>query len=764
MAQQPRRMRNLAGAAGAWSARHRWPAIGLWIVFVIAAIAIGNAVGTTQTKGPAGEPGESGRGDRVLHAAGFDAHASELILVQSKTLTVNDAAFRAAINDTVEAVTATGQVQDVRSPLTSAGAGATTSDGHSALIRFDVRGDSDSADSRIAPVLTAVSHAQHAHPGTRIEEFGDASADKALSKALGGDLHRAEVLSLPITLVILFFAFGALVAALLPVGLAFTAFLAAAGLLAPLSKLIHTNQTASTVMLLVGMAVGVDYSLFYLRREREERRNGRSPKDALATAAATSGRSVLVSGLTVVVAMAGMFLAGDSTFSAVGEATILVVLVAVAGSVSVLPALLALLGDRVDRGRLWSRRRAAAAHPSARRGWWNTLVAGVLRRPVGSAAIAVLILVALAVPALGMRTASPGATDIPASLSIMQTYARIQQAFPGGAGPAKIVVQAPDVTAAPVADALKTLESRALASGQAQAPFTVEVNPSHTVAVASVGLIGNGTDGVSIHALNTLRHDLVPASFAGSGATWVGVTGQTAQSVDSSAQLRHALPLVIGFVLALAFLLLLFAFRSLVVPLLAIGLNLLSVAAAYGVLVLVFQHSWAQGILDFTSTGTIANWLPLFLFALLFGLSMDYHVFILSRIKELHDRGLSNEEAIHEGVRATAGVITSAAAVMVAVFAIFATLSQVSIKQAGVGLGAAVLVDATIVRTVLLPASMALLGERNWYLPRWLHWLPRIGGHVEPGGAENIVVEHGGTAPDEAPAARRLTGVTTYSE
>jgi putative drug exporter of the RND superfamily len=762
MAHQPRNMRNLAGGAGAWSARHRWTAVGLWLVFVFAAIAIGNVVGTTQTNGPSGEPGQAGRADRVLHAAGFDAHASELVLVQSKSLTVGNPAFRAAVNGTIDQINATGLVQDVRSPLTAMGAGATTSDGHSALIRFSVKGDSDTADSRISPVLAAVSRSQQSHPELRIEEFGDASANKALNKALGGDLRRAEVLSLPISLVILFFAFGALVAALLPVGLAFTAFLAAAGLLAPLSKLIHTNQTASTVMLLVGMAVGVDYSLFYLRREREERRSGHSPEQSLATAAATSGRSVLVSGLTVVVAMAGMFLAGDSTFSAVAEATILVVLVAVAGSVSVLPALLSLLGDRVDRGRLWSRRRkaVAVAYPGDSRGRWDAIVGSVLRRPARSAALAMVVLVALAIPALGMRTASPGATDIPASLPIMQTYARIQQAFPGGAGPAKIVVQARDVTAAPVTKALQTLQTRALASGEARAPFTIDVNPAHTVAVASVGLIGNGTDRLSSHALSTLRHDIVPAAFAGSGASWVGVSGQTAQSVDSSAQLQQALPLVTGFVLALAFLLLLFAFRSLVVPLLAIALNLLSVAAAYGVLVLVFQHSWAQGILDFTSTGTIANWLPLFLFALLFGLSMDYHVFILSRIKEGHDRGLDNAAAIREGVRATAGVITSAAGVMVAVFAIFATLSQVSIKQAGVGLGVAVLVDATIVRTVLLPATMAMLGERNWYLPGWLQWLPRVGRVA----TVNSLALQQQLPNDVRESSRRLAGISTFSE
>jgi RND superfamily putative drug exporter len=720
---EPRSKRNWAAAAGAWSSEHRGRAVAAWLAFVVIAMLVGQAIGTTKpTQGESG-PGDSGRADRILNAAGFADQASEVILVQSKTATVSSTEFQSAVKGTLAAIGRAPYVKNVRSPLDSAN-GAVSKDGHSALIQFDLTGDSDLTSKRITPVLDAVAHSQRAHPTLRIEEFGEASSDKALSKALGGDLSHAEVLSLPITLVILFFVFGALVAAVLPVGLAITAFLAAAGLLAPLSKIIHTDETASTVMLLVGMAVGVDYSLFYLRREREERRAGRSPKEALAIAAATSGRSVLVSGLTVIVAMAGMFLAGDATFSAVAEATILVVFVAVIGSVTVLPALLTLLGDKVDRGRLpWIGRRINRGGKG--QGAWGPLLTKVTRRPLVSGSLALLVLLALAIPALGMKTASPGATDIPAKLPIMQTYARIQQAFPGGAGPANIVVQARDVTSPAVTAALKSFEQRALATGQARAPFNVQISPDRTVAVASIGLVGNGTDAASVKALKTLRSKVIPAAFAGSGAAWVGVTGQTAGSVDFNKQLEHSMPLVIGFVLIFAFLLLLFAFRSLVVPLVAIGLNLLSVAAAYGVLVLVFQHSWAEGILNFTSTGNIANWLPLFLFALLFGLSMDYHVFILSRIREAHDGGQGTQAAVASGIRSTAGVVTSAAVVMVAVFAIFATLSQVSIKQVGVGLGVAVLIDATLVRAILLPAVMTLLGERNWYLPRWLEWLPQ---------------------------------------
>jgi uncharacterized membrane protein YdfJ with MMPL/SSD domain len=643
-----------------------------------------------------------------------------MVFVHSDRLTAADPAFRAAVGDAIRAIQATGQVQELESPLTAQAAGAISKDRHSALVRFKL-----AHDDKVQSVLDTVAGVQRAHPGLRVEEFGDASANKALDGAVGHDLSNARVLTLPITLVILLFAFGALVAAILPVGLAFTAYLAAAGLIGPFSHLIHVNDTSSEVMLLVGMAVGVDYSLFYLRREREERAAGESKPDALRIAAATSGRSVLVSGFTVIVAMAGMFLAGDATFNAIAEATILVVTVAMIGSITVLPALLSLLGDKVGRGRLpWISKRIQRIGIGRR--FWNGVLGGVLRRPAASALVSGGLLVALALPALGMRTALPAADDFPRSLPVMQTYDRIEKAFPGGADPASVVVSAPDVTAPQVTAALDRLKERALATGELRAPFSMRINPRHTVAVVSVGLVGTGTDKVSNHALQTLRHQIIPATVGAVPGAKVYVTGSTAGSYDFDQQMNRAMPLVVGFVLLLAFVLLLVAFRSMVVAITGILLNLLSVAAAYGLLVLVFQHTWAEGLLNFTSTGSIAAFLPLFLFAILFGLSMDYHVFVISRIREGHDRGLRNEDAVREGITATAGVITSAAAVMVAVFGIFAGLSQVSIKQIGVGLAAAILIDATIVRAVLLPAVMKLLGEANWYLPRWLNWLPQL--------------------------------------
>jgi len=712
--------RNLAASAGAWSARHRWAAIGIWVLFVGLSIVIGSISGTMHTKDAEGEPGDAGRADRIVNAAGFDDRSTEMVFVHSDKVTAADPAFRSAVSDAIHAVQGTGQIQNLQSPLTAQAADAISKDRHSALIRFKIIDD-----NKVQSVLDAVAGVQKAHPDLRVEEFGDASSNKALDGATSSDLAHARVLTLPITLVILLFAFGALVAAILPVGLAFTAYLAAAGLLGPVSHLIHVNDTASEVMLLVGMAVGVDYSLFYLRREREERAAGSSKPDSLRIAAATSGRSVLVSGITVIAAMAGMFLAGDATFNAIAEATILVVTVAVIGSITVLPALLSLLGDKVGRGRVPFIGKRLQRLGIGRR-FWTTLLGGILRKPAASAIISGGLLVALALPALGMRTALPGADDYPRDLPVMQAYEHIQQAFPGGAEPEEVVVKAQDVNTPQFTAALAAFKERAVATGELRAPFALRVNPRHDVAVVSVGLVGTGTDKASDHALQTLRNEVVPPTLGALPGAKAYVSGMTAASYDFDQQMHRAMPFVVGFVLLLAFVLLLLAFRSVVVAITAILLNLLSVAAAYGVLVLVFQHTWAQGPLNFTSTGYIAAYLPLFLFAILFGLSMDYHVFVLSRIREGHDRGLRNEDAVREGITSTAGVITSAAAVMVAVFGIFAGLSQVSIKQIGVGLAAAILIDATIVRAVLLPSVMKLLGEANWYLPRWLRWLPQV--------------------------------------
>jgi putative drug exporter of the RND superfamily len=703
----------LAARAARFSARHRVTAIGGWLLFVVAATALMSMLGTISATDSEYDNGESRRADQMIEAAGFPKHAGEMVLVQSDRLAADAPAFQAAISDVTAAVKGTGRVENLQPAIVSA-------DKHSALVTFDIGGDYDTAADRVGPVMDAVAGVQRAHPDLYVAEGGDASGEKVIGESLAKDFSRLSLLSLPLTLGILIVAFGALLAALLPVGLALTAFMGAMGLLAGASRLFHTVDATMHVMLLVGLAIGVDYCLFYIRREREERAKGADPERALAIAAATSGRSILVSGLTVIIAMAGMFLTGNTVFESFAAATILVVAVAVVGSLTVLPALLSKLGDRVDLGKV-----PGLYRRESNGRFWKAILAVVLRRPGISATLAAGVLAALAIPAFAMHTASPGVQDFSADMPIVQTYNRIQAAFPGGAEPVQVVVSAPDVTARPVTAAIDEFKAKALATGQMHEPIDVEVSPNRTAAVVSVGLSGSGTDATSEKAVRTLREDVIPATLGRVDGAEVAVTGSTASSVDFTTSLDRSIPLVFAFVLGLAFLLLLVSFRSVVIAATSIVLNLLSVAAAYGLLVAVFQWGWGESLLNFQSNGSITDWLPLFLFVILFGLSMDYHVFVLSRIREGYDRGWPTKLAVARGVQSTAGVITSAAVVMVAVFSLFATMSLSSTKQMGIGLAAAVLLDATLVRAVLLPAVMALLGDRNWYLPHWLRWLPK---------------------------------------
>jgi RND superfamily putative drug exporter len=596
-------------------------------------------------------------------------------------------------------------------------------DRHSALIgfRLGAQADPQGRPVSLTAVLDAVERTARAHPGFYIGEYGDASLDKAIADTNGRDFHRAELLSIPLSLAILLVAFGAIVAAFVPVLLALTAVAAAIGLLAFPSHIWPADDAANSVILLIGLAVGVDYSLFYIRREREERARGRSPEKALEAAAATSGRTVLLSGLTVLIAMAGMFVTGNKELTSVGVGAMLVVATAVAGSLTVLPALLSLLGDRIERGRLpfLGKRRG---RPSV---LMSRIVDRVLRRPLVSLLVGGGLLVLLAVPAFALHTNNAGETAVPQGLKITDTYERIERAFPGGGQPAYLVLEARDVTAPAIRAAVGELRRRALASGELRNPVTVRANEERTVAAISIGLVGSGTDARSEHALELLRTRLVPGTLGAVPGVEAHVGGLTAESKDFNDLLKRRAPLVFAFVLGLAFVLLLAAFRSVVVAAKAIVLNLLSVGAAYGLLVAVFQWGWGESLLGFESTGGITSWLPLFLFVVLFGLSMDYHVFILTRVREAVDRGLPTERAVSQAVSSTAGTVTSAALVMVGVFAVFATLSQIQLKQLGVGLAAAILIDATIVRVVVLPASMKLLGRWNWYLPAWLDWLPR---------------------------------------
>jgi uncharacterized membrane protein YdfJ with MMPL/SSD domain len=723
---------NVAARMGAWSAGHRKTAIVGWLALVLAALVIGSS-GTKQITGVEGSNGQTAKAEQILSSSGFPDAASENVLVQTRNGQPNDAALRSAVTQVVSAVTSTKLVDDVHSPLDADGQSYVSHDGHSMLVTFDMTGDADTAASRVQPVLDAVAAVQRTNSSLRIEEVGDASGERALNKTLGKDFKRAEMLSIPLTLGILLAVFGSLVAAVVPVGLALTAFMAAGGLLALTSRAVHIDGTATSVMLLVGLAVGVDYTLFYLKREREERAHGNSPGQALRIAAATSGRSILVSGLTVVAAVGGLFLTGNATFKGVAEATVLVVAIAVLGSVTVLPALMSLLGDRIEKGRVPIVAKLRRAEGESRA--WRAVLRLVLRRPGRSALIAGGALALLALPLIGMKTALPSNSDLPKSLPVVQTFDRLSTAFPGGSQPAYVVVVAANVNTSAVQAGLRAMSAKAAATGEMSAALTTRVNKAGTVAEVSIPLNGDGSNSTSVHALKALRGTVIPETIGKVPGVHVDVTGQTAGSVDFGQQLTTHAPFVFAFVLGLAFLLLLSAFRSLTVALTAIVLNLLSIGASYGVMVLVFQHHWFDSVLGYTSTGTIATWIPLFMFAILFGLSMDYHVFILSRVVENRRLGMTTRDAVERGIASTAGVITSAAVIMVAVFSVFGTLSQVSMKQIGVGLAAAVLLDATIVRAVLLPSVMAMLGERNWYLPRWLQRLP-LGQSVETAAAE----------------------------
>jgi RND superfamily putative drug exporter len=709
---------SIAARAGAWSARHRKRAIIGWFVFVLIAVAIGSAVGTKTAQNEGN--GQSQRVDTYLRAH-LPQSDTETILIQGRGgQTASSPAFRAAIRDVATRVSRVPWVSDVRAPGLAGQHGGISRDRRSALVTLELN-----KKGHVDQLLAATSAAQRAHPALTVAEFGDASANKAINKSLGDDFSRAERLSIPITLVILLLAFGALVAAGVPMLLGISAVAATLGLVGLVSHLLPMDGAISSVVLLIGLAVGVDYSLFYLRREREERAAGAGTDAALQAAAATSGRAILISGITVVIAMAGMFFAGSRVFTSFAVGTIMVVAVAAVGSLTVLPAMMSALGTRVDKGRvpLLHRLRRSDAGESR---LWGLLLRGVMRKPRLAATLSTLALVALALPVLNMHTSLPGASEIPRDIPIMRTYDRIQAAFPGGPTPAVVGVEARDVRAPAVQAGIAHLIARAGQTEGLLHPISVELSPDHRVETVSIPLAGNGSDTRSDAALARLRA-LVPATVGAVAGVQAGVTGDTAGNVDFNSAMNSHMPIVFAFVLGMAFLLLLFTFRSIVIPFQAIALNLLSVGAAYGLLVLVFQHGYGHQLLGFKGTSEITSWLPLFLFVVLFGLSMDYHVFILSRVREAVDQGLSTRQAVVSALSRTAGTVTSAALVMVAVFAVFGTLRLIEFKQMGVGLAAAILIDATVIRGVLLPATLALLGERAWYLPRRLQWLP--GGH-----------------------------------
>jgi RND superfamily putative drug exporter len=693
-----------------WSATHPWRALAAWLVLVAAAVALAASVPVQGTTAADHRVGDSGVAERILADHDLTGPPVEQVLVTAADGSPLTAAQTGPVVADVRA--RLGALADVA----GVGRAVRSPDGTAVIVPVTLVDAVAEDDELVQPVLDATADVQDAHPQLRVEQVGAASIGLGIDEQVGSDLASAERLSLPITLGILVLVFGALVAAAVPVLLAASSVVVTMGLYAPLSYLAPDDGTVANMVLLIGMAVGVDYSLLYLKREREERRRGLSPVDAVQVAAATAGRSVVVSGAAVMVSMAGLFVVGDPTFSSMATGAITVVAVAVVGSLTVLPAALGGLGRWVDRPRVpflhrWSNR-------PGRRPLSAVVLRPVLRQPAVALALGGAAVVALALPASTLSLGVDSDADLPRSIPVVRSLDHLQAAFPDRGAELVVAVEAPAERIDAAVDALAAVD--------AASPLSSDDGPvvsadGEAVALTLTAAHPDGSVPVDA-ALADLREDLVPAAFAGLADLTPVVGGSTAEATDYVEHQADGLPWVVGFVLLLTLAMMGITFRSLPVALLTLLLEVVSVAAAFGALVLVFQEGWLAGLLGVTVTGSVITWIPLFLFVVLVGLSMDYHVFVLSRIREGVRDGLPFRTAVERGLTETAGVVTSAAVVMVAVFSIFATLSLAPMQQLGVGLAVAILLDATLVRVVLLPALLLLLGPGRI----------RLGGRGEP--------------------------------
>ena len=691
-----------------WSATHPWRAIGLWVVFVAVCFAAGGWVGTRDATDKDLAIGEAGRATTIVEDGHFAEHAKENVLITARSGRLDQAEAQAAAKDAAQRMRGLKEVKEVGDPVPSR-------DGNALLLPVTMAGDEETASDNVGKLLDQTAAVQQQHPDVRVEEVGGRSISKGINDQVAGDLTKAEFISLPVTLIIMLVAFGAIIAAGVPVLLAMSAVGAAFGLSALASHVVPSVESIGSVILLMGMAVGVDYSLFYLKREREERQNGASHTRAVEIAAATSGHSVVVSGVAVIVSMAGLYLANDGVFASLATGSIIVVAVAVLGSLTVLPALLAKLGRRVDRPRvplLWR-----LTHRTGPPRVWPKLLRPALRYPLVTFLLSVIALGALALPALDMKLKSSGAEDLPRTIPVIQAYDRLTAAFPSEGTTHVVAVRAEPGETRQVGAKLTELSNRTQNDplfAKVTAPV-LRVSKDQRITTLEIPTpYAPGTpDGK--RSLAELRDTLVPATVGTVGGAEYAVGGDIARDEDYANNLGDRMPVVIGFVLLLTFLIMAWTFRSVVVAATAMLLNSLSAAAAFGTMALVFQHTWAEGVLDFHSTGALVAWIPLFVFAILFGLSMDYHVFVVSRVREAVRAGMSTRDAVAHGISRSAGVVTSAAILMVSVFGIFATLSMNEMKQMGVGLAVAVFIDAMIIRVLVLPSLMALLGRANWW-------------------------------------------------
>ncbi|MCC6943505.1 MAG: MMPL family transporter [Thermomicrobiales bacterium] len=715
------------------SAEHPRRTIGIWLAILVAAICLmvtllGDALSTdvtTLTNNP-----ESARADRLLQErlGGDSANFGEIIVITSPTMTVDDVAYQQFVEQLHEGLIALGdQIVIGASDYWSTGDESLVSaDRHTVLLPLTLP---DSATESIDRIHQVVDDAGSVGDFALLVT-GEATLDKEITEAAERDLAKGEAIGISLALVILALVFGAVVAAFLPIVLAIAAIVVSLGATALLGQFIDLPVVVINLMTMLGLAVGIDYSLFVVSRFREERANGRETVDAIAASGATAGRTVVISGLTVAAALAGMLIMPDTSNRAIGAGAVLIVLATVLASLTLLPALLSILGDRVNALRIpLPTRRQVSATSSTDGGFWDWTTRAVMRRPVVSLILAGGLLLAAASAIIDMEQGEIGISAMPDGFMSKEAYTILEQEFGFGQDlPAIVVIDG--VTGDGVVQTATAALQQSIATDPSFSSSQLETHPDANLMVLSVRLSGDALSNEAMDAVVRLRAELIPAAVDDAPAE-VLVTGKTAMTVDLTDASNTYMPIVFVFVLGLSFVVLTVAFRSIVVPVKAILMNLLSVAAAYGLLVLVFQKGVGASFFGFQQVEVIQTGLPLFLFAVLFGLSMDYHVFLLSRIRERFLETGDNTEAVAHGLRSTGRLITGAALIMVAVFGGFALGDLVPMQQMGFGLAVAVLVDATIIRCVLVPASMQLLGDWNWYLPNFLTWLPNV--QLEPG-------------------------------
>ena len=712
----------LTGRLARTGALHPWRVLAAWVVLMALAIVPAGTIGDVlvQENGAGANIEAQTAQDLVARARtalGQEPVPTEYVLVMGEDgARVTDPGVQDLVADLAATLRTTDGVTAVVAP-TDGAPGMVSQDGTVALVQAQmVSGDPEDADS----LVEAVQAADGATDGVRVVTVGEGSINAEFSRLADETLGRAELVGVPIALIVLILVFGAVVAALLPLGLGLVSILVATALAALVGRLTELDMFIANMITMIGLAVGIDYSLFIVQRYREERQAGRETVDAVVAAGATATRAVAFSGATVIIALLGLMIIPQTTMRSLGLGAILAVLATLLAALTLLPALLGLLGDRVNRLRVPGMHRDT----DTRHVFWRRITRIVTARPVVSVVLAAGLLLGAAVPYLDIRIGSNFIEALPEDSDGRLGFELLSEKFQGGVVTAPIAIESDDVTSPAVTEATATLVA-ALEADPAYADVVAMPVPDEgLVVVQSNALLDPSTDQAQ-DAVRRLRDEIVPAAFDGTGAT-VYVGGDAAFVTDFVDLVNGRTPAVFAFVLTLSFLLLLVAFRSVVVPLKAIVMNLLSVGAAYGMIVLVFQHGVGAGVLGFQQTDVIEAWVPLFMFAVLFGLSMDYHVFLLSRIKEHYVATGDNAASVEHGLSVTGAIITGAALIMVAVFGGFAAGSLVMFQQMGFGLAVAVALDATIVRSVLVPSAMELLGDANWWFPSWLGWLPHL--------------------------------------